>query len=124
MRDEIGPDVPERRSVPRLRVDLKAMYVRQPGCTDIRDARVRNLSTKGACLVAKAPLPLGAELAAGFFLPGDPDPLVAMARVVWTLPAAGGHATGLVFTEGAAGQRLSMSRLSVFLEAMREADGW
>jgi len=114
--DELAP-AGDRRSAVRILDDLRAMLVVYPRCSDVQRARVRNLSAGGACIVGEAPLAVGAELAVGFFLAGDPDPLVAMARVVWSRPEPDGHVAGLSFVEGAAAQRIAMARLSVYLEA-------
>lgn len=111
----------ERRSAARIRDDLRAMFVVHPRCSDVRRARVRNLSAGGACIVGEMPLMVDAELAIGFFLADEPDPLVAMARVVWSRPERDGHAAGLSFVEGAVAQRIAMARLSLYLEARRAA---
>ncbi len=97
------------------------MFVRQLSCTDIRCAKVRDLGEGGACLVADEPLPVGSEIYVGVFLRDDPHPVVAMALVVWTRPEADGHAMGLAFARGGAGQRLAMTRLADYLAARRPA---
>jgi hypothetical protein len=107
----------DRRSAARLREDLRAMFVVHPRSSDVQHARVRDLAAGGACIFGETCLAAGTEISVGFFLPNDPDPLVAMARVVWSRPEPGGHATGLAFAGGATAQRLAMLRLSVFLEA-------
>jgi hypothetical protein len=114
--DESRP-AKERRSAARVREDLRAMFVVHPRCSDVQRARVRNVGAGGACIFGESPLEVGAELAVGFFLADEPDPLVAMARVVWSRPEPGGHASGLAFAEGASAQRFAMLRLSVHLEA-------
>jgi hypothetical protein len=119
MEDASGDGAParERRSAVRAREDLRAMFVVHPHYSDVRRARVRNLSVGGACILGIGELAVGAELSVGFFLADEPDPLVAIARVVWSRPEPGGHAAGLAFAEGATAQRLAMLRLSVYLEA-------
>lgn len=97
------------------------MFVRHPSCTDFHSARARNLGEGGACLVADTPLPEGAEVYVGFFLPDDPNPLVAMARVVWTRPGAERCVLGLAFVPGSAGQRHAMARLADYVKGRRVA---
>jgi len=92
------------------------MFVVHPRCSDVRRARVRDLSAGGACIVGETELTVGAEMSVGFFLGDEPDPLVATATVVWSRPEPDGHVAGLAFAEGATAQRLAMLRLADYLD--------
>jgi hypothetical protein len=118
---ESAPDANEdRRGAVRFPVDMRAMFVLSPGCTSVRQARVRNLSVTGACLVSGSNLEPGTELSVGFYLRGE-DPLVTIARVVWSRPGADGTAVGIAF-DSAVTQRPAFVRLGKYLRS-REARG-
>lgn len=120
MREEVGAaqdSVPdgngERRRAERFPVDMRAMFVLSPGCTEVRPARVRNLSVTGACLVCGSTLAPGTELSVGFYLRGE-EPLVTIARVVWSSAGADGTSVGIAF-DSAVAKRPAFARLGKYL---------
>ena len=55
------------------------------------EARPNIALAKGACIELDGPLPVGAETYVGFFLKDEAQPLVAVARVVWSRAEGPGH---------------------------------
>jgi c-di-GMP-binding flagellar brake protein YcgR len=112
-------DPRERRKHHRVNEELQAILVNEPHGNDMRGAKVRDISEGGACIVLDGPLPVGAETYVGFFLKDDSQPLVAVARVVWSRREGKGHLLGLQFAHGTAAQRTAIARLSEYLETRR-----
>ncbi len=113
----MGPG--DRRKHERLNEELPAIVVGDQGAKDLRGARVRDLSEGGACIQLDGPLPVGAETYVGFFLKDESQPLVAVARVVWTRQEGSGHLLGVQFSRHGIAQRRAISRLSEYLHSRR-----
>jgi len=109
----------ERRASNRLPEELRALFVRGLRGAPIESACVRDLGEGGARLSVDGPVPVGVNLYVGFFLRDDPEPLVAMARVVWTRPQGRGHELGLAFEGDGEAQRSAVAMLATYLEARR-----
>jgi Tfp pilus assembly protein PilZ len=112
-------DPRERRKHHRVSEELSAILVGDDRQTDMRGARVRDLSEGGACIELEGSLPVGAETFVGFFLKDESRPLVAVARVVWVRPEGSGHLLGLQFGESGQVQKNAIARLASYLDSRR-----
>lgn len=112
-------DPADRRKHERVNEELQAILVGEARGNDLRGARVRDISEGGACIELDGPLPVGAETYVGFFLKDDSQPLVAVARVVWSKREGKGHLLGLQFAHGGAAQRVAIARLTEYLQTRR-----
>ena len=109
----------DRRKHHRVDEELQAVLVGEGRGTTMRGAKVRDLSEGGACIELDGALPVGAETYVGFFLKDEAQPLVAVARVVWSRPEGSGHLLGLQFAHGGAAQHAAIARLSEYLDTRR-----
>ncbi len=113
----MGPG--DRRKHERVNEELPAIVVGEAGAKDMRGARVRDISEGGACIELDGPLPIGSETYVGFFLKDDSQPLVAVARVVWTRAEGAGHLLGVQFARHGVPQRRAIARLGEYLRSRR-----
>lgn len=109
----------ERRKHHRVEEELQAVLVGEGRGTTMRAAKVRDLSEGGACIELDGALPVGSETYVGFFLKDEAQPLVAVARVVWSRAKGSGHLLGVQFANSGAAQRAAIARLAEYLNARR-----
>jgi len=93
----------DRRRHPRLSTRCRVAYrtIRDGAAAPRTNAtETINLSASGLCMRAAEPLESEAHIALEIQLEGHPDPVVAIARVVWCDRdrAAGDYRVGLCFT--------------------------
>jgi hypothetical protein len=108
----------DRRAKDRLPIEVPALFVREPGDSDVWTGYVVNLSEGGACLVTDQPIAPGTDIYVGFFLEGFGGlPIIAMGKVIWA--NAEESTVGLAFSQAGPAQRVSVERLRDSLAAKR-----
>ena len=85
----------ERRKFPRTALELIVRYKVLSSQEQV-DAKTKNISGGGVCLVTREKMPLGAYLAMDMKFPGSKKPILAGGRVVWSNesrlgPSPAGH---------------------------------
>jgi hypothetical protein len=82
---------------------------------EFHSGRVRDVSLGGLCLWTSRAWEVGARLYLGIFWEGEPEPLVAVARVRRCVQEAAGFTSGLKFLLHTGQQRCAVERLRAHL---------
>ena len=96
----MSKDYPTRRQHPRFNVDLK---VGVSVASERRDARTRDMSRAGLCLIAMQPIAreteVSLELVLTFGETGTSEPLTVLGRVAWCTALFGAYQIGVKFVK-------------------------
>ena len=79
---------PERRKFPRIRTELLVRYKIIKAPQKDYEAKTKDISAGGICLVAREQVTPGAVLALEIRFPHSEEPIVACGRVIWSRPSS------------------------------------
>lgn len=105
----------ERRLYRRFAEEISALLTTTARPAEFHSARVRDVSLGGLCLWTSRAWEVGTRLYLGIFWEGEPEPLVAVARVRRCVHEAEGYTLGLKFLFHTAQQRQAVERLGIYL---------
>jgi hypothetical protein len=105
----------ERRRYQRFSEEISVLFAKTPGSAAFHAGRIRDVSLGGLCLGTSHAWEVGTRLYLGIFWEGEPDPLVAVARVRRCVPEAEGFTLGLKFLLHTSEQQRAIERLSKYL---------
>lgn len=105
----------ERRVHRRFAEAVSALFSTTVHAAKFHSGRVRDVSLGGLCLWTSHAREVGTRLYLGIFWEGEPEPLVAVARVRRCVQEAAGYTLGLKFLFHTSQQRRAIERLGVYL---------
>ena len=105
----------DRREHPRHQRDLEGQYLEIAGAGASRNARLRDISQGGLCMLCEAAIPPGRLLVLGLELRGVDQPFVARGVVRHSTPDGDRFAVGIQFTWVGYEQRRALDILRRYL---------